>query len=249
MPTLQNALLPKKQSLLRRGFPVITILTVTKRTGWFDAAAKSLREQTLQDFKWVIVYEPNVRPQDDSLSIKWVPAPKKTKHSNLNASNNEGLRHVDTEYVVFYQDFIDLEPTALIQLLVDAQETEGFITTATINPDGKHDARYTGVNSIREVQPQEWEANVAIAPMQALYDLGGFDEDYDNGWSWDNVNVAERAELLGYRFYIDERIKPQLKFHPKEPDLDRTLELNYMRHEMNMRKIRIGQAPLKLPYL
>lgn len=229
---------------------MIDIITVTKRNGWFKDAAKSLKAQTLKDFRWTIVYEPNVKViNDKDLDVKWVKAPKKTRHSNLNASLNRGLQSVGSEFVLFYQDFIDLPETAIVQLLIDCNRTKGFITTATINPDGNYDARYTGVDKLREIEPQEWETNVAMAPMQAMYDLGGFEEELDDGWSWDNVNVAERAELLGYKFYIQESVQPKLHFHPKEPDLDKTLELNYMRNEMIMRLTRIGKRPIKLKYL
>jgi len=228
----------------------LTVLTVTKRNGWFAQNAESLANQSYQDFRWVIVYEPNVDTVDvDGLDVKWVQAPPKVRHSNLNASLNEGLKYVDTEYVVFYQDFISLDRDDLMELFISSQSTNGFVTTATINPDGNHDARYTGTCGLREIEAKEWEANVAIAPMQALYDLGGFDEEYDEGWSWDNVNVAERAELLGYKFYINEDVKPILGYHPKEPDVDKTLELNYMKHEMTMRLIATGKKPLKLDYL
>lgn len=134
-------------------------------------------------------------------------------------------------------------------MVLDAQETNGFVTTATINPDGNHDARYLETDLLRECPPDQWEANVAIAPMKAIYELGGFDESYDDGWSWDNVNLAERAAMLGYKFYIDERIKPQLLFHPKEPDLDPTIILNGGYHERRMAEIRAGEYPLKLPYV
>lgn len=212
---------------------------------------QSLVSQTLQDFEWIIVYEPNVETEtiDAIKNYKWVPAPPKKNHSNLNSSLNEGLRHCTGEHVLFYQDFIDLDAITLIQLLLDVQKTNGFITTATVNPDGNHDQRYTGTDKLREIEPKEWEANVAMAPMKALKELGGFDEEYDKGWSWDNVNLAERAEMLGYKFYIDELIQPKLHYHVKEPEADPTYELNYMRHEMTMREIAIGKKPVKLNHL
>lgn len=229
---------------------MISILTVTKRNGWFDLAVKSLKNQTYKDFEWIIVYEPNVELQstDEIKNYKWVPAPPKKAHSNLSASNNEGLRNCTGDYVLFYQDFIELEPDTLEKLVANIDD-ETFITTATINPDGNKDQRYTGIDTLREIKPAEWEENVGMAPMKVLKELGGYDEGYDEGWAWNNVNVAERAELLGCTFLIDESISPRLEFHIKEPDADKTLELNYLRHEMTMREIAIGKKPLKLDYL
>lgn len=229
---------------------MVSVLTVTKRDGWQKLAEKSLAAQTYKDFEWIIVYEPNVEVTEfDSIpNYKWVPAPKKTRHSNLSASNNEGLRHCKGKQVLFYQDFIELEPDTIEKMMAIADD-KTFITTATINPDGNQDGRYTGLDLPRECMPQEWEENVGMAPMKMLKELGGYDEEYDEGWAWNNVNVADRAAMLDCKFVIHEGVKPRLEFHVKEPDADKTLELNYMRHEMTMRQIQIGKKPLKLNYL
>lgn len=227
-----------------------TILTVTKRTGWWKDQLKSYNSQTFKP-RWIIVAEPGIRPRSSNIAkvADIIKSPPKIRHSNLNASLNEGLRHIYTDYVIFWQDFIDLPKDSIAQLVRSAKETGGFVTTATINPDGQHDARYLGVDTIRPCMPEEWEANVAIAPMKALEELGGFDETYDDGWSWDNVSVAERAAMLGYEFFIDERIKPQLLYHPKEPDLDSTLRINGEYHAKRMQEIRDRIVPIQLPYL
>lgn len=222
----------------------VTLLTVSKRTGWEEKARQSVASQTLQPDEWVIVtecYEDTKVLSDVATVIK---APPKTKFSNLNASLNEGMRHCKCKHVVFYQDFIDLEPDT-IEKLVEASSISGFIGTLTINDDGSLDGRYQRMDCLRPCEPGEWEANVAIAPLKVLYELGGFDEDYDNGWSWDNVNVAERAKMLGHRFYLDETIRPQLLYHKKEP----AENLNGDRHATTMEKIRNGELPIKLDYL
>ena len=36
---------------------VISVLTVTKRTGWEDIAIQSLKRQKFKDFEWVVVSE------------------------------------------------------------------------------------------------------------------------------------------------------------------------------------------------
>lgn len=221
------------------------LLTVTKRTGWEVGARASIRAQTQQPNKWIVISEQNVNIPEAEV----YPAPEKKYHTTLNASWNEGLRHCTSKYVIMYQDFIELYSEDLEKLVRSAEKTGGFVTTATINPDGKHDQRYRGTDDLHECPPPEWEANVAIAPLEALEQLGGFPEEYDRGWSWDNVNVAERAAMLGYKFYIDEQVKPRLLFHVKEPDADPTLELNAIRHEVEMANIRAGKKPIKYPYL
>lgn len=233
--------------------PKVAVLTVSKRTGWEGIAIKSLDNQTRQDFKWVVVredYERSCMGNPNELPVREIHAPEGKRVSNLNASLNEGLRHcLDADYVIFYQDFIEL-PDDCIERLVDiAEKTGRFVTTATINHDGTMDGRYTRQDIVRPCEPAEWEANVAIAPMKAIIELGGFDEEYDCGWSWDNVNLAERARMLGYKFLIDESIKPQLLFHPKEPDVNPDLKPNGDFHAKVMQEIRDGKRPLRLDYL
>lgn len=240
----------------------IAVLTVTKRTGWEQIAIESLDRQ--KEFsgktrlKWIIVTEePNpkleafvelCRPSKITPLVIQAPPKKPGYPSNLNASLNAGLRAIPKTIhrVLFYQDFIELEPGVIARLIKKSKELgqNAFITTAT-HENGKFDARYTGVNRLRAIEPKEWEANVALAPLGIVRQLGGFDEEYDKGWSWDNVNLAERAYLLGADFYIDETVKPNLHFHEKE----RSIPPNGEFHEQRMREIRHQHRPIKLAYM
>lgn len=210
-----------------------SILTVSKREGWYDAAAEQVRAQTISPEDWIIVQE-------------GVTAPKPIRPSNLNRSLNSGLKLIKSDYVIFYQDFIEL-PLDCFEKLLNLADERTFVTTCTPNYDGSDDTRYLGVDGPRPCRPEEWETNVAIAPMKALRELGGFNEEYDNGWSWDNVNVAERAAMLGYRFIIDESNRPKLLPHEQTSKL--TMKTNGERHAKEMELIRKGLKPLKYNYL
>lgn len=225
-----------------------SVLTVSKRNGWQTAAWKQVENQTVyfNMDDWVCVQEGNIGSAKLYTSWTIIPAPPKIRLSNLNASLNEGLRKIDTDYVIFYQDFINLPPDCFEKLLALADERT-FVTTCTPNYDGSDDGRYTGLAGPRPCRPEEWEANVAIAPMGIIKELGGFDEEYDNGWSWDNVNLAQRAAMLGCRFILDESNRPQLL--PHEQKDKETLPLNMERHNRTISLIRNGQKPIKLKYL
>lgn len=237
-------------------YPKVTVLTVTKRGGWAKIAVDSLNKQTFKDFNWVIVYEvDNILPEDirilnkSGIPITLVQAPKKKRASNLNASDNAGLKACTGTYVMFFQDLIILEPNCLEKFMKLAKP-DLFLTSLTKNPEGdEEDPRYTWQDEVRECYPQEWEENVALAPMKAFKELGGYDEEYDNGWAWNNCNVAERAEILGYRFLLDETNRPQLINHIKEPVLHPEIPPNGEFHNKTIKDIRSGKKPLKLSYL
>lgn len=229
----------------------IDVLTISKRTGWEETAIQSLKSQTNQNYNWVVVTTEQATFELLSGYATVVHAPPMLHATNLNASHNVGLRHCTSKYVMFYQDFIELQPDTIERFLswVDDEGVDGFISSTPYNVDGGLDHRNTGSDYLRECDPKEWEINLALGPLKALKEVGGFEEELDTGWSWDNVNVAERAALLGYKFHIDEGIKPTLLYHKKEPDANPNIILNDKRHEEIMAAIRSGERPIKCDYL
>lgn len=225
-----------------------SVLTVSKREGWFERQATQIAKQicshchqSVKPDKWVIIPESPMELYNTPVPTELWPAPKAKHISNLNASNNEGLKHITSNFVIFYQDFIDL-PSDCFSKLLELVDDETFVTTLTINADGSQDTRALDIDTPYLCQPNFWESNVAIAPMAVIRELGGFDENYDEGWAWDNVNLAERAELLGCKFMIDETNQPQLLYHEKVTNI----APNGDRHSETMKKIKEGVLPLRL---
>jgi hypothetical protein len=234
---------------------MIDVLTVTKRHNWYELALESIQRQRM-DIHWVIVDE-HMLPQeehqtmdfrgDNVLMTTFLSAPPKTRISNLNASLNKGLRFCQTDVVIFYQDLIILQDNCFRDLVdLSMANDYAFVGTVTKNPPDEHDdMRYLKVDCLRPCMPEEWEANVGLAPMAIIQELGGFDEEYDNGWSWDNVNIAERAAMLGCKFFLDEANRPQLLSHSKEKSMSPNGEF----HAQRMREIKDGKRPIRVPYL
>ena len=65
------------------------------------------------------------------------------------------------------------------------------------------DPRMKG-NGLHVCNPVEWEANFSALPISLMYDLGGWDEDFDAGWGYDNVNLAERIVAHNGLCWLDE---------------------------------------------
>lgn len=230
--------------------PIISILTVSKRTGWEEIAERSIMNQallgnTIREYEWVVVTENPLVFTEGMARVYQAPKKKQGRLSNLSASVNEGLRHCKGQYVVFYQDFIELDPGAIEALVMSCEETNGLVSSACIDHEGNFDSRYTGMDCLRIALPDEWETNFAVAPMSILRELGGSDEEYDYGFAWDNVNIAERASMLGATVWVNELVRPKLLYHAKERDIPPNGE----RHAKTMRAIREGRLPLKLNYL
>jgi glycosyltransferase involved in cell wall biosynthesis len=219
--------------------PKLSVLTVTMRNGWEEIAKESLARQTFKDFEWIVISE-------NKVNVPYFPAPPKKNKSNLVASDNEGLRRCRGDYVVFYQDFIWL-PDDCLERLYNEADPNTFVTTLTINPPGvERDPRGVVGEGVKYCAPEEWEANVGLAPMGVVRYLGGIDEDYDQGWAWDNCNLAVRAAMIGCQFKIDQNNNPRLLPHAPKP---RGLEPNGDFHASRIREIEEGVFPLRLNYL
>lgn len=97
------------------------------------------------------------------------------------------------------QDCIDIDEFAL----EDIDRLENKFYTFPVIKDGKTDWR---VNRTGTITPNMWEADFACGPTQGFYDVGGYDEEFNKGWSWENVEIAWRLQAAGYKFYCEPSI-------------------------------------------
>lgn len=144
---------------------------------------ESLQNQSLKDFEWLV--EIGLPPKHD-----------------LNTAFNRMLRRAQGELVVFLQDAIKAPPDGL-QKFWDAYQANP--TTFMTAPVGKtldwKEITWDWRNHPEgRMDWMRWEIDWAAAPLKALKDIGGFDEELDKFWSSDNVNVGKRAQLKGYNF-------------------------------------------------
>lgn len=211
--------------------PSISIITPTIRPVGLKILQESLKSQTFQDFEWIV-------------DINW------TGKHDLNASYNRLIKRASGELIVSLQDYIKIAPDALQKLWETYQSDKDTFFTC---PVGKvNNENYEGTplwdwrinNDIMEWNA--WEIDFGACPKEAIYKIGGFDEELDGYWSMDNVNVGLRASLAGYKF----KCLPEIRGIAYDHDafIEHPFRKNYQPIHCNMRMddFRMG---LKINYL
>lgn len=164
----------------------ISVITPTIRTDGLSALHISLAEQTFNDFEWLVEIGFPHRGCDLSRAL------------------NRMLKRAKGELIVILQDHIRIQPNGLELFFNEWRRNKNRFFTAPVGKRGRReivwDWRVEGDNRI--INPAEWEMDWACAPKKAFYDVGGFDERYDNGWSWENAELAVRASMAGYSFLV-----------------------------------------------
>lgn len=146
--------------------------------------AFGLMNQTFKDFEWL--YEIH-NPQDPP---------------DLNACLNRLIKRSKGDIIIFLQDYILPSPRGIQQFLEAIEFEEAFYTA----PVGKIQADETIEYDWRRHRKtdetlnfMEWEIDWAAAPRYALEKVGGFDEELDKYWGFDNVNIGSRVEAAGFK--------------------------------------------------
>jgi glycosyltransferase involved in cell wall biosynthesis len=155
----------------------IIVVTPSIRPEYLNITQDCLERQTFQNFEWLVE----------------VGLP--SRGFTLPSAMNNMLRVAKGDIVVSLQDCITIPPNFLEDLLkLDLTKAWTFPVVKE-NTNGDWRLHRDGNTS-----PEEWEMDLACAPLSFFKDVGGFDESYCNGWSYDNVEIAIRAKAAGYSF-------------------------------------------------
>lgn len=209
---------------------MISVLTPSIRPEFLDITQRCLENQTFTDFEWLV--EVGLR----------------NKGFRLPSDLNKLLSRSKGDRIVMLQDCIQIEndtlerinelPNECITFPVGQVKNFGDTPEWDWRPDTKGNA------------PQHaWEADFACAPRKMFFEVGGYDEDFNNGWSWENVEIMWRAEVLGYKVFCEPSIRGIALKHDQitENPFRNKLENNDKRSEEVRRKASHGEY--KLNYL
>ena len=150
---------------------MISVITPSIRPKGLAMVQRCLERQTFKDFEWLV---------EIGFNNKF----------DLNSAMNRMVKRAKGELLVFYQDYIKIQDDGLEKFWNSYQEKKAFYTAA-VNDDW----RKTGLGKRNW---QEWEIDWGACPKDAIIEIGGFDEELDKYWGFDNVNAGLRADMAGY---------------------------------------------------
>ena len=205
----------------------VSIVFCTARRGGLDILERSIAHQTYRDLEVIVLDELHRKTP----FVNVVPPSKKQgMHWNLSASLNAGCRAATGEIIVLLQDYIWMPPDAIEKYVrrfeqegreiivsgvghqyadpCSADDLDGLHSIWTEWPGEPRGAKTftdprAAKNGFYLTCPVEWEANWGAFPKKAWVDIGGFDEDFDASWGYDNCNFAERCQIAGYHVFLD----------------------------------------------
>ena len=110
----------------------------------------------------------------------------------------------------------------------------------------------TDQGTFYETAPVNVEFNWCAIPRKVVYELGGMDENFDyHGFAFDNVFMAVRAEMLGYKSYLDQTNECMGFNHdgwwPNPLKVEKKSPEKYYHEQIG--KMRRGEISIKLDYL
>lgn len=167
----------------------ISVITPSIRPDGLKTTFNTLKQQTLPQSEW-----------------EWLPRLSiPGEKPDLCYQMNQALKEAKGELIVFLQDHIEIEPNALERCWQVYQEHPDTCYTM---PVGKR--RNDGIEwdwrlywKHRDTVPSDrWEIDFGMCPTKAIRDVG-FDERYDSGFGWENVDTAYLLEKQGWKFSAD----------------------------------------------
>ena len=194
---------------------MISVITPSVRPKGLKIVEKALNRQSFKDFEWLV----NDKRYKGGV---W----------GLNRAYNDLIRQSKGELLVSWQDWTFADPDCLEKFWLHFQAEPKTLVTAVGNKYADdtwmvktwQDPRQRDdQGSYYQCFPWDIEWNLCSVPKQALYDIGGFMEDFDfEGYGMDGLGVNERInEIGGYDFKIDQSIKSYSLEHDRPKDWDK----------------------------
>jgi len=171
--------------------PKISVITPSIRPKGLEVTRQTLENQTFTDFEWI-----------KRLSV---PGEK----SDLCYQMNQAFEEAKGELIVFLQDYIKIGPDGLqkawdfYQTFPDAAVTMPVGKILNEGDEVKWDWRsyWEKEHSSLTIDYHRWEIDWGMIPRGLLHEETFF-ERYDEGFGWENVDLAYRLHFKGVKFML-----------------------------------------------
>lgn len=210
---------------------MISVITPSIRPEFLNITQECLEKQTFQNFEWIV--DIGLRNRGYTLPSSW----------------NSLLRRCTYDRIFILQDCIDIPEDSLekiVTLDIDHKMYTfpvGQVMEFGQTPewDWRIEEKYIG-----KLTANLWETDLALAHKSGFYQVGGYDEEFNQGWSWENVEIAWRLESTGYSFFLSHMVKGISLKHDKlrENPFRNKRENNDKRAEETRRRASRGQYRL-----
>jgi len=205
----------------------ISVITPTVRPEGLALLEKSLRQQTFRDFEWIVG---SPKPPKLAIDYKWVKDPPKNEgdYWTLYKCYNAMIKECTGDFIISWQDYTYVKPDTLERMwlhhLTNPKSLIGVVgdkySDDTWTNKTWKDPRDRGYGFVAcPFHEVEW--NFCGVPKEALYSVGGFDEDLDKYSSLCGADVAVRIEIMKqFDFKMDQDIKTYSTEHGRLPEWD-----------------------------
>ncbi len=201
--------------------PKISVITPSIRPNGLKVVFDALQQQTFKGFEWL-----------PRLSV-----PGKT--SDLCYQMNKAVEEAQGEIIVFLQDYISIGPEVLGEIYRLYKTTSDAFTFPMVK-DWEEDWRcFREDGSV--VKPEEWEIDFGACLKKDIVKAGMFDEKYDDGFGWENVDLAYRMGKEGVVF----RVKPTIRSYGQDHEV---IEPHPYRHKPNQSYWEVRKGVIDLMY-
>ena len=216
----------------------ISILTPTIRKKGLDLVRNALKKQSFRSFEWLIASKFNPEIPEAS----WVKDEFEGGFWAINRIYNQLVKEVKTDLLISWQDYTYSKFDTLERFYFHYQDEPKTLVTAVGNKytqvlpelgamvwkDPRE--RILGQSNFYSCNYIDIEYNLCAIPKEAIYAIGGFDEDLDFIGYGHGFSELERLHILGgYDFKIDQSIKSYSLAHERYKDWD---EHNFVNKDM-----------------
>ena len=202
---------------------MISVVTPSVRPEMLAFVDKCLKRQTFKEWEWIVI-----SPIESEFG-NWVQDPPKRKEDfyRLNGAWNAGFKKAKGDLIISIQDGIWFPPD-MLQKFWDHYQTNPKAIVGAIGyqyeriengkPEGQmwRDPRATtNHGSFYECTPKDVEWSVCSMPRQALFDVGGLDEEFDKYAALSEKECNIRMDMMRYKTNLDQSIEYRALHHPR----------------------------------